>query len=242
MQGLFLTPVKCHLSRSGQIDIDKSIRNPYNVHYLQKAFRMKTIIAFLIAIAASAQTTVPIELIVNWPPPQLVAQKYGPLPKWAMFAEVTGCNQGTTGLTYGEGDVIALLRVEANLQAFSIQDALSLVGNSQNDSGWNRAKAWLGALANTAVQSKAAGVIGGGDKTGAAIVVGAEAIKILLPNLQGALTLKQLIAYSKDGLTPTMRVEAGRCTIPYSVLFAKPGPSPLASKPLTIHAQAATDK
>lgn len=203
---------------------------------------MKTIL-FLMASTLAAQT-VPVELIVNFPPPQLVAQKYGPLPKFAMFGEVIGCNQGATGLTYGEGDVLALLRVQANLQGFSIQDAMSLVSNSQNNSGWNKAKAWLGAVANTAVQSKAAGIIGGGNTTGTAIVIGAEAVNILLPNLQGALSLKQVIAYSRDGLQPTMHLPAGRCTIPYSVLFAVPGPSPAQStaRPLTIHADVPADR
>lgn len=203
---------------------------------------MRLATLFLTALSLWAQTTVPVELIVNFPPPQLVAQKYGPLPKWAMFGEVTGCNKGTAGLTYGEGDVIALLRVQANLQAFSIQDALSLVSNSQNNSGWNKTKAWLGALATTAVQSKAAGIIGGGNVTGTAIVVGAEAVNILLPNLQGALTLKQLIEYSKDGMAATMLVPAGRCTIPYSVLFAVPGPNPAITQPLTIRADVPADR
>ena len=210
---------------------------------------MKTIIligACLTAITLTAQT-IPVDLIVNWPPPQLVAAKYGPLPKYVMFAEVTGCNRGTAGLTYGEGDVIALLRIEAGLQAFSIQDALSLVGNSQASSKWNIAKAWLGAAANSVVQSKAAGLIGGGNGTGVAIVVGAEAVNILLPNLQGALTLKQVIQYSKDGLLSVMKLEAGRCSVPYSVLFAVPGPSPPLSKQfdhpnLTIHADVPVDR
>lgn len=202
---------------------------------------MKLATLLLSALPLCAQT-VPVELVVNFPPHQLVTQKYGPLPKWAMFGELTACNRGTTNLTYGEGDVVALLRVQASLQAFSIQDALSLVGNSQATSPWNRAKAWLGAVATTAVESKATGIIGGGNKTGAAIVVGAEAVNILLPNLQGALTLKQLIQYSKDGMVQTMSVPAGRCTIPYSVLFAVPGPSPAATQPLTIRADVPADR
>lgn len=201
---------------------------------------------FLIASALSAQvTTVPIDLVVNWPPRALVAAKYGPLPKWVMFGEVTGCNKGASGLTYGEGDVIALLRVQASLQAFSIQDALSLVSNSQNASAWNKAKAWLGALSVSAVDAKAGGLIGGGNKTGLAIVTGAEVVNILLPNLQSALSLKQVIQYSKDGLQPTMLLPAGRCTIPYSVLFAVPGPNPdisVASRPLMVHADVPADR
>lgn len=197
---------------------------------------------FLVPAILSAQSTIPVDLIVNWPPQPLVAAKYGPLPKWAMFGEVVGCNHGTTGLTYGEGDVIALLRTSAKLQAFSIQDALSLVSNSQSGSKWNVTKAWLQAAANSVVQSKAAGLIGGGNATGVGIVVGAEAINILLPNVQGALTLRQLIQYAKDGLQTTMHLPAGRCTIPYSVLFAVPGPNPASSMPLTIHADVPTDR
>jgi len=198
---------------------------------------------FLIPAILSAQT-IPVDLVVNWPPHQLVAAKYGPLPKWAMFGEVVGCNKGATGLTYGEGDVIALLRTSANLQAFSIQDALSLVANSQSDSKWNQAKAWLQAAANSVVQSKAAGLIGGGNATGVGIVVGAEAVNILLPNVQGALTLRQLIQYAKDGLQTSMILPAGRCTIPYSVLFAVPGPNPSSSTsiPVTVHADVPADR
>lgn len=188
--------------------------------------------------------TVPIDIIINFPPPQLVAAKYGPLPKWAMFGEVVGCNRGATGLTYGEGDVIYMLRVNADLQAFSIQDAISLVGNAQSASKWNTAKAWIQASANSVVQSKAAGLIGGGNATGVGIVVGAEAVNIFIPNVQAALTLKQIIQYSKDGLQATMLLPAGRCTIPYSVLFATPGPMPPSSlrKSVTLHAEVPSDR
>ena len=198
---------------------------------------------FLLPAILSSQT-IPVDLIVNWPPPQLVAVKYGPLPKWAMFGEVVGCNKSASGLTYGEGDVIALLRTSANLQAFSIQDALSLVSNSQSASKWNTFKAWAQSAANSVVQSKAAGLIGGGSATGVGIVVGAEAVNILLPNLQGVLTLKQLIQYAKDGLQVTMTLPAGRCTVPYSVLFAVPGPNPetSTSQPFTIHADVRADR
>ena len=222
--------------------IDKCKPDPYNNRLPSVPFNMKILLALFTAAAASAQTTVPIDLIVNWPPPQLISEKYGPLPKWAMFGEVTGCNQGPAGLTYGEGDVIALLRLQANLQAFSIQDAISLVSNSQSGSKWNVAKTWLGSVANSAVESKAAGLIGGGNKTGVAIVTGAELVKIFLPNLQGVLSLKQVVAYSRDGLQPVMHLPAGRCTIPYSVLFAVPGPNPATSTPLTIHAAVQSDK
>lgn len=191
-----------------------------------------------------AALTVPVDLIVNFPPRALVAAKYGPIPGWSMFGEMVACNSGASGVTFGEGDVIALLRVKANLQAFSIQDAVSLVGNAQSGSLWNKTKAWAAALANSAVQAKAAGLIGAGTATGVGIVVGAEAVNILLPNLQSALSLKQIIQYSKDGMAVTMKVEAGRCTAPYSVLFAVPGPSPnlTQGKPLTIHADVPGDR
>ncbi len=189
-----------------------------------------------------AAQTVPVDLLINWPPAKLVAAKYGPLPRWAMFGEVIGCNRGSVGLTYGEGDVLALLRNSAGLQAFSIQDAMMLVSNSQSASKWNRAKGWILAGANSVVGAKAAGLIGGGNATGVGIVIGAEVVNIVLPNLSGALNLKQVIAYSRDGLQSVMVLPAGRCTIPYSVLFAVPGPSPNAGKPMLVHADVPADR
>jgi hypothetical protein len=217
----------------------------------RKGYRTLKRAAILILLSSAAlcaqtvapfQITIPIDIVVNFPPPQLVAEKYGPLPKWAIFGEVIGCNRGSTGVTYGEGDVIALLRTQSSLQAFSIQDAISLVGNSQSDSLWNKTKAFMQAGANSVVQSKAAGLIGGGTTTGVGIVVGAQAISILLPNLQSALSLKQIIQYSKDGLQVTMTIPAGRCTMPYSVLFATPGPMPLPSKTVIAHAEVPPDR
>jgi len=199
---------------------------------------MRLVILSLISFSLMAQSTVPVDLIVNWPPQQLVTTKYGPVPKWAIFGELVGCNRGQSGITFGQGDVVALLRVNAGLQAFSIEDALLLVGNAQSDSKWNRAKALISASATSIVQAKATGLIGGGSATGVAVVIGAQATSILLPNLQGALSLKQVIQYSKDGLQATMSVPPGRCTAPYSVLFATPGPSPAAANSsVTVHAQ-----
>lgn len=202
---------------------------------------MRPIFLILFSLPLLAQT-VPIDIVINFPPRQLVAEKYGPTPKWSYWGEVIACNKGTSGVTYGQGDVIALLRVTANLQAFSIQDAMLLVQNSQNNSAWNKAKAWIQAGATTALQLKAAGIIGGGNATGAGIVIGAEALNIFLPNLQGALSLKQVIQYSRDGLPSTMNMSPGRCTIPYSVLFAAPGPIPATSKPLTLHVDVPVDR
>jgi hypothetical protein len=201
-------------------------------------------LSVLSAQAPPEPATIPIILTVNFPPPQLVAAKYGPLPKWAMFGEVVGCNQGSRNLTYGEGDVIYLIRANTNLQAFSIQDARSLVANSQSASKWNITKAWINAGADSVLQSKAAGLIGGGNATGVGIVVGAEATKIFLPNAAGALSLKQVIQYSIDGLQPTMQLHAGRCSVPYSVLFATPGPSPAVTTnhPLTVRADVPADR
>lgn len=199
---------------------------------------MRLVAALLLASALAAQT-IPVDLVVNWPPAALVKTKYGKIPKWAMFGEVTGCNKGTTGVTYGQGDVIALLRSQGNLQAFSVQDAMSLVGNAQGASLSSRAIGWVNAAASSVVGAKAAGLIGGGSGTGIGIVIGAEAVKILLPNVQGVLSLKQVIAYSQDGLGQVMWLPAGRCTVPYSVLFATPGPSPDAlalSKTTVLHA------
>lgn len=203
---------------------------------------MRCFLLLFVSALAAAQGTIPIQIIVNWPPAQLVAAKYGPLPKYVNFGEVIGCNRGDVGLTYGEGDVIALLRTQANLQAFSIQDAMLLVGNSQAASKWNIAKAWLTGAANSVVQSKAAGLIGGGNATGVGIVVGAEAVDIFIPNVQGALSLKQVIQYSKDGLQATMSIPAGRCTVPYSVLFATPGAAPIQGQSLTITANVPVDR
>ncbi len=196
---------------------------------------------FLFPVIMAAQT-VPIDIIVNWPPAKLVSAKYGPLPKWTMFGEVIGCNRGTVGVTYGEGDVIALLRASASLQAFSIQDALSLVGNSQSASKWNIAKGWILAATNGIVSAKAAGIIGGGNGAGIGIVIAAEAVNIFLPNIQNVLNLRQVIRYSQDGLQSVMLLPAGRCTIPYSVLFAIPGPNPIASRAVTVHADVPANK
>ena len=111
----------------------------------------------LVPFALSAQTvpiTVPIQVSVNWPPAQLVAQKYGPLPAWAIFGEAIGCNKGESNITFGEGDVIATLH-NFGLQAFSRQDAFSLVANSQSASKKNLVIGWVNAVANSAVDASA---------------------------------------------------------------------------------------
>jgi hypothetical protein len=183
----------------------------------------------LICFILHAQTTT-IQFVVNWPPAQLVAEKYGPLPSWAQFGEVIGCNSGTTTIHFGEGDVIATLRSTAGLQAFSRQDAFLLVSNSQSASTKNIITGYIRALAQSAIEAKAAGLIGGGNRTGTGIVVGAELVNILMPNLNGVLSLKQAIQYSADGLQAMMAIPAGRCTAPLSVLFAAPACPPAQAK------------
>jgi hypothetical protein len=187
---------------------------------------MKKMLLVLLSASLSAQTTVPITISVNWPPVSLVASKYGPLPKWAVFGEAVGCNRGDTSITFGEGDVIATLRLAGGLQAFSRQDAFSLVSNSQATSKKNIFIGWLTAAANSVVDAKAGGLIGGGNGTGVGIVLGAEFTKIILPNLVGVLSLKQVIQYNIDGLQTLMSIPAGRCTPPWSVLFAAPAAPP----------------
>lgn len=189
---------------------------------------MKSLLAFAFSISVFAQT-VPVEVSVNWPPPQIIYQKYGPIPKWAVFGEIIGCNKGDSAITFGEGDVISALRKSdsnGGLQAFSRQDAISLVGNSQSASKKNIVIAWLKAGAKSAVDAKATGLIGGSSITGVGVVLGAELIDIVLPNAITALNLRQVITYSQDGLQGVMAVSAGRCTPPASLLFAVPGPTP----------------
>ena len=178
-------------------------------------------------------TQTPVKVSINWPPAALVNTKYGPIPKWAIFGEVIGCNQGTASITYGEGDVIAAIRSSLNLQAFSRQDAFLLVSNSQNDSKKNRITGWIRAGAKSAVDMKAFGLIGGSNLTGAAIVTTAELINVILPNAEGVLNLKQVIQYNTDGLQTTMAIPAGRCTAPASLLFAIPATPPNSAPNLT---------
>ena len=185
------------------------------------------LIILSIAAALPAQTTVPISLVVNWPPRKLVEAKYGPLPAWADFGEVIGCSKAPGTVHFGEGDVIATLRLTAGLQAFSRQDAFLLVSNSQAGSKKNIVLGWLRAGVKSAVDAKAAGLIGGGNRTGVAIVTTAEFINIVLPNLAGVLSLKQVIQYDQDGLQALMAIPAGRCTPPWSVLFAVPATPPV---------------
>lgn len=173
--------------------------------------------------------TVPIQVSVNWPPAELVAQKYGPLPKWAIFGEAVGCNKGDSNITFGEGDVIATLH-GAGLAAFSRQDAFSLVANSQAGSKKNVITGWVNAAASSAVDASAGGLIGGG-KTGLAIVVGAELARIVIPKVNAVLSLRQVIQYNVDGLQTLMNIPAGRCTPPWSVLFAVPRSPPAKASP-----------
>lgn len=182
-------------------------------------------IALLLLASTLAAQMVPIEVSVNWPPAQLVAQKYGPLPTWAIFGEAIGCNKGDSNITFGEGDVIATLH-NFGLQAFSRQDAFSLVANSQSASKKNLVIGWVNAVANSAVDASAGGLINGGNKTGLAIVVGAELAKAVLPKVNAVLSLRQVIQYNVDGLQTMMSIPAGRCTPPWSVLFAKPAMPP----------------
>jgi len=173
--------------------------------------------------------TIPIEISVNWPPAQLIMSKYGPIPKWATFAEIIGCNHGGSNITFGEGDVIAALRKSDNsggLQAFSRQDAFSLVANSQSASKKNTITAWFRAAADSIVDATAAGLIDGGNGVGIGIVGGAGLVKILLKDSAQALSLRSVIAYNADGLQGTMAVPAGRCTSPASILFAVPASAP----------------
>ncbi len=192
---------------------------------------MKLAALMILGLPLCAQTTVPIQVSVNWPPAQLVAQKYGKLPSWAIFGEAIGCNKGGSNITFGEGDVIATLH-GFGLQAFSRQDAFSLVSNSQATTPKNIITGWINALANSAIDAKATGVIGGGNKTGVAIVLGAELTKIVLPKVDAVLSLRQVIQYNVDGLQTLMSIPAGRCTPPWSVLFAKPAMPPPQTAPL----------
>lgn len=179
-------------------------------------------------VPAAPSATVPVDIVINWPPLKLVEQKYGRIPSWAKFAEVIGCNKGDANITYGVGDMIAAIRKTAGIQVFSPQDALSLVGNSQATSKKNIITGWLKAGASSVVDAKAIGLIGGGAGTGTAIVVGAEFINIILPNVQANLTLRQLIAYQADGIPVMMQMQAGRCAGPFSILSAIPAaPSPV---------------
>ena len=196
--------------------------------------RLTTAIVFCLSAAALyGQTAIPVDFIVNFPPAKLVAEKYGPLPSWAIFGEVIGCDKSTTTVHFGEGDVIYALRTSLGLQAFSIQDAFSLVSNSQSATLRNKIIGYLKAAANSTIELKASGVIGGGNATGAGIVIGAEAINVILPNIQGTLNLRQAIQYSKDGLQSMMSIPAGRCTNPMSVLFAAPACPPGQAKCVT---------
>lgn len=179
-----------------------------------------------VLFAQAPPDMVPIQVLVNWPQPQIVAAKYGPLPKWAQFGEVIGCNRGTSNVVFGEGDVIAALRLTAGYQAFSRQDAMMLVSNSQSASKKNIFVGWVNAAASSVVDAKAAGLIGGGSGTGVGIVVGAELLKIIIPNANGVLTLRQVIQYNIDGLQTMMSIPAGRCTQPWSVLFGIPALPP----------------
>lgn len=183
---------------------------------------------FLLPLALAAQT-VPVEISVNWPPAALVAQKYGPLPKAFVFGEVIGCSKGEASVVFGEGDVIAALRkwgTEGGLQAFSRQDAFSLVSNTQATSKRAVAIAWTKAAADSAIAASATGLIPGGTDAGLGLVLGATLLKVILPNVAGVLNLKQLITYSQDGLQSLMQIPAGRCTPPASVLFAVPATAP----------------
>lgn len=183
------------------------------------------LLLFLALAAPFCAQTVPIQVSVNWPPAELVSQKYGKMPAWAIFGEAIGCNKGDSNITFGEGDVIATLH-GAGLQAFSRQDAFSLVANSQAASKKNTITGWVNAAANSAVEASAGGLINGGNKTGLAIVVGAELVKIILPKVDAVLSLRQVIQYNVDGLQTLMSIPAGRCTPPWSVLFAVPAKPP----------------
>lgn len=188
---------------------------------------MKLALTLLLASLVQAQVVAPLQIVVNWPPHQLVVEKYGPLPNWAIFGEVVGCNKGNTNITFGEGDVIATLRTIGGLQAFSRQDAFSLVSNSQSASKKNIVLGWLNTAADSVVDAKAAGLIGGGNGTGVGIVVGAAFVKLALPSVNGVLSLRQVIQYNTDGIQTMMQIPAGRCTTPLSVLFAVPNTPPI---------------
>lgn len=190
---------------------------------------MKKLILLSLLSPVLVAQTIPVEISVNWPPAALVAYKYGKLPSAFVFGEVIGCNKGDSSITFGEGDVIAALRKSddnGGIQAFSRQDALSLVGNSQADSVKTRVIGWIHAGADSAVESKAAGLIRGGNGVGVGIVAGASFIKIVLPKASAILNYRQLITYSTDGLQATMQVGGGRCSPPGSVLFAIPAAAP----------------
>lgn len=212
---------------------------------------MKKTLLFLIVCSLYGQspptpepthpTLIPVSITVNWPPRQLVEEKYGPLPKWAIFGELVGCNLGEHNITFGEGEVITALRramvnfrpgepfINQGLQAFSIQDALSLVANAQNASVKNYIVTMLKDAANSTKDAKALGYIGGGPGAGVGIVLGGNLLNLILKNSNSLLTLRQVIQYSKDGMQTVMSVAAGRCTPPLSVLFATPGKQPATS-------------
>lgn len=202
---------------------------------------MNKIIALLcvFAISSAAQTpapppvqappSVPVYILINWPPAALVAQKYGPLPKWAIFGEVIGCNRGNSSVTFGEGDVIAAIRASTasgGFDVFSRLDALQLVSNSQNSSKKNTVIAWIKAASMSVIDAKATGLIGSGTATGVAIVIGASLVNVVLPNAEAALNLKQLVQYSTSGIAATMAIGAGRCSAPMDVLFGTPANTP----------------
>ena len=57
-------------------------------------------------------------------------------------------------------------------------------------------------------------------------MVGAELAKTVLPKVNAVLSLRQVIQYNVDGVQTMMSIPAGRCTPPWSVLFAKPAIPP----------------
>ena len=189
---------------------------------------MKTARIILLSAGLSAimaAQSVPVEISVNWPPASLVKQNYGPIPKEFQFGEVIGCSKGTEPITFGEGDVIAEFR-RHGLQAFSRQDAMSLVGNSQGASKKQIIFGTIRAASTSVIQAKATGLIGGSDALGVGLVLGSALIQIVLPNVEGVLNLRQVITYGQNGMQGTMQVAPGRCTPPAYVLFATPAVMP----------------
>lgn len=166
---------------------------------------------------------VEVDITVNWEPQALTNEKYGKLPSWAYFGEITACNRGSSNVTFGEGDLIAAISqrsLDSGLNVFSRLDAIMLVSNSQRDSTKNIVSTILSDVSQTALQAGL--LIGVGGPAGLGLVIGTGLLRLILPKVDGILNLRQLRQYVTSGIQTTNPVAAGRCTIPMDVLFALP--------------------
>ena len=178
-----------------------------------------------------------VRVTVNWPDRTIIQDKYGKLRKNVAFGEVVGCNLNTeASVIFGEGEVIQALRLNG-LQAFSVRDAISVIGHAQATSVMTRILSYSAVAVNTIIEAKATDAIGFNSAVGVALVSTALITDIALKNISRAVSLQQLIAYTTDGLQPLMQISPGRCSSPGSVLFGMPAPQSVDAAPTSFTMQ-----